>query len=437
MSNVSPKLNLPFLSPSQAQKHVTHNEALRLLDGITQLTVKAFNATTPPGVAVDGEAYALAAIPTGTWAGHPGALALWNETAWIFINPIEGWRAWGEAEAELRVYTAGGWQAVVPELQNLESLGINATADLVNRLSITADASLFNNDGTGHQIKINKAGSGDTASMLFQSNWNGHAEVGLTGDNDFHFKVSPNGSTWHDAITVDNNTGRMAITGVSGRIEVFDTGGSVFLGEEAGINDDLSGNDNAFVGVRAGQYTTTGSRNAALGYYALQSNVTGSYGAAMGAYALQGNTTGTRNTAVGYGALQYNTTGGSNSGIGRLTLRNNTTGNQNTAQGVTALYDMNGGAGNTAVGYNTGRGIVTGSANTIIGAGVTGLASGLSNTVILADGAGNQRISFDNTGVMDYKQTPNAATANPTFSHYITLKLNGATYYVPAHNATF
>ena len=32
-------LNLPFLMPAQAQKHVTHNEALRALDAIVQLTV--------------------------------------------------------------------------------------------------------------------------------------------------------------------------------------------------------------------------------------------------------------------------------------------------------------------------------------------------------------------------------------------------------------
>ncbi|MDQ7069244.1 MAG: DUF2793 domain-containing protein, partial [Rhodobacterales bacterium] len=206
MPDVSPNLSLPYLSPSQAQKHVTHNEALRVLDSVTQLTVKAFAAITPPAIASDGEIHALGAIPTGVWAGHPGALALWSETAWVFINPIEGWRAWGEAEAELRIYTAGSWQVVVPELQNLESLGTNATADLVNRLSVTSQASLFNNDGAGHQIKINKAAAGDTASVLFQSNWGGHAEVGLTGDNDFHFKVSPDGTAWHDAITLDKDS---------------------------------------------------------------------------------------------------------------------------------------------------------------------------------------------------------------------------------------
>lgn len=41
-------LKLPYILPSQAQKHVTHNEALRLLDGIVQLAVLGRDLTVPP-----------------------------------------------------------------------------------------------------------------------------------------------------------------------------------------------------------------------------------------------------------------------------------------------------------------------------------------------------------------------------------------------------
>jgi hypothetical protein len=53
---------------------------------------------------------------------------------------------------------------------------------------------------------------------------------------------------------------------------------------------------------------------------------------------------------------------------------------------------------NTIIGYNTGRGIITGTNNTILGANVTGLAAGLSNNIILADGAGNQRLNINASG---------------------------------------
>ncbi len=53
-----------------------------------------------------------------------------------------------------------------------------------------ADASLFNNAGAGHQGKVNKQAVSDTASLLYQTNWTGFAEMGLNGSNDFSMKVS-------------------------------------------------------------------------------------------------------------------------------------------------------------------------------------------------------------------------------------------------------
>ena len=34
MTDTSSNLKLPFILPSQAQKHVTHNEALQILDAL-------------------------------------------------------------------------------------------------------------------------------------------------------------------------------------------------------------------------------------------------------------------------------------------------------------------------------------------------------------------------------------------------------------------
>lgn len=37
MPDTTARLGLPIMAPAQAQKHVTHNEALLLLDGSTKL----------------------------------------------------------------------------------------------------------------------------------------------------------------------------------------------------------------------------------------------------------------------------------------------------------------------------------------------------------------------------------------------------------------
>lgn len=201
-SDSSAILALPYLQPSQAQKHVTHNEALRILDTLVQLVVEGFGAETPPAVPAEGEVHALGAAPTGAWAGQAGTIATWAEGVWSFVAPRAGWRAWGRAEAELRVWDGAGWVLPRAETDNLSGLGIGTASDPVNRLAVKSEAVLLSHDGADHRLTINKAADTDTASLLFQSGWTGHAELGLAGDTEFSLKVSPDGAAWTEALRV-------------------------------------------------------------------------------------------------------------------------------------------------------------------------------------------------------------------------------------------
>ena len=207
MPDNSPRLELPFIQPSQAQKHVTHNEALLKLDTMVQLSVEGFEAITPPSLPQDGEVHALGTGATGAWAGQDGMIATFNENTWNFIAPQEGWQAWGKAEGKQHIYAGGDWSVPATDLQNIDGVGINTTSDATNRLSISSDATLLSHDGTDHQLKINKAAGGDTASLMFQTGWSGRAEMGTTGDDDFHIKVSADGSSFQDALTMRADTG--------------------------------------------------------------------------------------------------------------------------------------------------------------------------------------------------------------------------------------
>jgi len=53
----TPNLKLPYIMAAQDQKHVTHNEAIRALDTISQLSVYSRNQTASPGVPGDGDRY--------------------------------------------------------------------------------------------------------------------------------------------------------------------------------------------------------------------------------------------------------------------------------------------------------------------------------------------------------------------------------------------
>lgn len=218
MPDTSARLALPYIAPAQAQKHVTHNSALERLDILVQLTVVAFDATTPPASPTEGETHALGAAPTGDWAGRGGEIAAFVNGAWLFVAPAVGWRAWGVAETALRVWTGAAWTGVggSTNLQNVAGVGINATSDAGNRLAVASDATLLSHDGAGHQVKVNKAAGADTASLLFQSNFSGRAEMGLAGNDDFSLKVSPDGSTFETALVVSAGTGITQVKGLTG-----------------------------------------------------------------------------------------------------------------------------------------------------------------------------------------------------------------------------
>lgn len=105
----SPRLALPFLEAAQAQKHVTHNEALRLLDGIVQLSVVSATTTAPPGSPANGAAYIVPSGATGAWSGWANSIALYADTAWLRIVPGEGWSAWVADTDRRAVYTGSAW----------------------------------------------------------------------------------------------------------------------------------------------------------------------------------------------------------------------------------------------------------------------------------------------------------------------------------------
>jgi hypothetical protein len=137
---------------------------------------------------------------------------------------------------------------------------------------------------------------------------------------------------------------------VAGKISLKDAGDSIFVGYQAGLNDDASANLNVGVGYQALRANTTGANNTAHGYRALYSNTTGGTNTAAGRDSLYSNTTGSSNTALGYAALLVNTTGSYNSAFGTTALRSNTTGSNSVAVGREALYN-NTASNQTAAGF--------------------------------------------------------------------------------------
>ncbi|WP_333827597.1 DUF2793 domain-containing protein [Pararhodobacter sp.] len=362
MSDITTHLLLPYILASQAQKHVTHNEALRLLDAMVQLSVLDRTRTGPPASPTDGDRHIVASGATGLWSGWDLNVAFWVDGVWMRLVPRPGWLAWIAAEQMFLVWNGSAWQPVgepvdvsdavfslvnnadptkralfslsgittgttrtftlpntsselailagtqtftgnktfsgtltasgtvtvsaasanigtatgtatyglgsgattngTTKTVNIGTGGANgsttvvnigsatagaggttvintptvtfanavtqvgmpqanltaqllglgwATADSYNRFSINTPAMLFNHAGAGIEATFNKNAPADDAAFAFKTGFSARALIGLLGNDDFSFKVSPNGSTFFDAIRIDRTSGRVEL----------------------------------------------------------------------------------------------------------------------------------------------------------------------------------------------------------------------------------
>ncbi|PZO00130.1 MAG: hypothetical protein DCF28_12040, partial [Alphaproteobacteria bacterium] len=218
-THVSARLGLPYLAAGQLQKHVTHNEALTRLDALIQTAVVSRKARAQPARAKDGDLYILPEGATGPdWSTcNPGDLVRAEAGAWSRIPAVEGMIVLVLVPPEAVVYHDGQWSPLPVDkasvAQNLNRLGVNTEADaripFAARLNNALWTAIESGSGGDGDLRVtwNKAGASETLSFLFQSGFSGRAEFGLLGDDTFRLKVSPDGSQWHEALSVDSASG--------------------------------------------------------------------------------------------------------------------------------------------------------------------------------------------------------------------------------------
>ncbi len=216
MSN-TPNLKLPFIDPNQNQKSVTHNAALSVLDALLNLQVQSNLLSTPPASPGDGQCWIVASGGTGAWAGKDLNIAAWQDGAWNFYAPNRGFIAYVANLGAAEVWNGAAWVPLLGGALTVTGLAIGTGTDSGNPLSARLNSALFAaltvaSSGTGDvRIAISKEAAARTASLVFQDDYSGRAEIGLAGDDDFHVKVSPDGGGFIDALRLSASSGRLTL----------------------------------------------------------------------------------------------------------------------------------------------------------------------------------------------------------------------------------
>ena len=109
----SPVIGAPELVEAQAIPATTVNEQMRRLEqGARSFTFLDRDLTAPPASPADGDCYLVAASPTGAWAGKGGQIAFRMSTAWEFIAPRPGFRAYVHDEGIHIAFNGLSWSEI-------------------------------------------------------------------------------------------------------------------------------------------------------------------------------------------------------------------------------------------------------------------------------------------------------------------------------------
>lgn len=116
----TPRLGLPLIVVGQANKEITHNESIQVLDILVSGTIEQPPLAAPPSAPALGEAYIVAAAATGAWTGKTGCVAAWTEGGWRYISPREGMTMQERISGTATVYRGGAWESGIVRAESVQ-----------------------------------------------------------------------------------------------------------------------------------------------------------------------------------------------------------------------------------------------------------------------------------------------------------------------------
>lgn len=133
-------LSIDEITEAQGSKYVTHNSALRQLEGML-IRVLDKEPSGPPGSPSNGNTYIVDSA-TGDWSGASvNDIAYYYGSAWYFYTPVEGVRVWVNDEDALYWFNGSAWAELISSTDIADIL--TAIADILTALDLRCLESVF------------------------------------------------------------------------------------------------------------------------------------------------------------------------------------------------------------------------------------------------------------------------------------------------------
>jgi len=166
----TPKLDLPEIAESQASKYLTHNQALRDLDAITQPHIISQQPDIPVSTFAEGDTYIItSAVASGNWNGQKNNIAYYFNSAWIIVSAVtDGWRVYDNNLGVELIYANSSWGTHITDgissatITDKGQLLVGTGNALVSVLPIGSPGQVLKVDAAGSTVEwAAVAGTGD------------------------------------------------------------------------------------------------------------------------------------------------------------------------------------------------------------------------------------------------------------------------------------
>lgn len=107
---VTPNFSMPLLVTAQAQKEITHNEALILIDALLRGTILDGPLDVPPADPMAGDCWIVGDDPEGAWVAAARHLAICTEGGWRFITPAIKMKICRLVDGAMLAFDGSQWQ---------------------------------------------------------------------------------------------------------------------------------------------------------------------------------------------------------------------------------------------------------------------------------------------------------------------------------------
>lgn len=151
------RLGLPLLQPGQAQKEMSHNEALAGLDLAVQAAVESIGTTEPPADPVPGQCWVVGDGASGAWAGRDGAVAGWTGSGWRFAVARAGLTVWSAEDGVFAIFDGSQWLLGDLNGQRLRIAGLQVVGEQRPAIADPGGGSVIDAEGRAAVVAVLEA----------------------------------------------------------------------------------------------------------------------------------------------------------------------------------------------------------------------------------------------------------------------------------------